>query len=69
MFEKLWQSGEVSTNCKRGDITPILKKSKKEDTGNDRSPNLTFVPSKSLEQILLETILRHMEIKEVLGDS
>jgi len=69
MFEKWWQSSEVSTDWKRGNINPIFKKVRREDQRNYMSVRVISVPSKITEQILLETTLRHTENKEETGDS
>ncbi|KFQ99160.1 hypothetical protein Y956_03681, partial [Nipponia nippon] len=66
ILEKSWQSGEVPGDWKKGNIAANFKKGRKKDPGNYRPVSLTSVPGKIMEQILLESMLRHMEDREVI---
>ena len=63
--QKLWQSGVVPGNWKKGNIIPIFKKGKKDDAGNNQPASLTSV----LGKILQEAMLRLMEGREVIWEN
>ncbi|CAM4553989.1 unnamed protein product [Caretta caretta] len=69
IFENSWRSGEVLDNWKKANVVPIFKKGKEEDPGNYRPVSLTSVPGKIMEQVLKESILKHLHERKVIRNS
>ncbi|CAM2095472.1 unnamed protein product [Caretta caretta] len=69
IFENSWRTGEVPDDWKKANVVPIFKKGKKEDPGNDRPVSLTSVPGKIMEQVLKESILKHLHERKVIRNS
>ncbi|PKU28841.1 rna-directed dna polymerase from mobile element jockey-like [Limosa lapponica baueri] len=58
--------GEVPDDWRKENVTPILKKGKKEDPGKYRPVSLTSIPEKVMEQPVPGTISRHMKDKKII---
>ncbi|CAM5153827.1 unnamed protein product [Natator depressus] len=67
IFENSWRSGEVPDDWKKA--VPIFKKGKEEDPENYRPVSLTSTPGKIMEQVLKESILKHLEERKVIRNS
>ena len=50
----------------KANVTCVFKKEKKEDPGNYRQVRLTSTPGKVMEQLIMESISRHMNDKKVV---
>ncbi|CAM5161388.1 unnamed protein product [Natator depressus] len=67
--ENLWRSGEVPDDWKKANIVTIFKKGKKENLGNYKLVILSSVPGKIIEQVLKESILKHLEERKVIRNN
>ncbi|CAM4704989.1 unnamed protein product [Lepidochelys kempii] len=69
IFENSWRSEKVPDDWTKANVVPIFKKGKKENPGNHRPVSLTSVPGKIMEQVLKESILKHLEERKVIRNS
>lgn len=58
---------KVPEERKKGDVTVVFRKDKKEDLGNYKLINLALIPGNPW-QIIMKTISEHMKDKKVIGN-
>ncbi|KAK4828723.1 hypothetical protein QYF61_000714 [Mycteria americana] len=61
--------GEVPDDQKKASVTPVFQKGKKEDLGNRRPVSLFSGHEKVVEEVILETISKHMKDRKVIRSS
>ncbi|KAJ7414297.1 hypothetical protein WISP_84896 [Willisornis vidua] len=64
-----WRSEEVPEDWKKPNVTPVFKKSKKEDLGNCQPVCFTSIPRKIMEDLIPEAISIHMDDKKEIRSS
>jgi len=69
IFELSWRLEEVPEEWMKASTTPVFKKGKKEDSGTYRPVSLTLIPGKVIEQLIRETIYRHMKDRKLIRSS
>jgi len=61
IYQQSWLTGEVPDDWRLASLTPIYKKGRKEDPGNNRPVSLTSVLGKIIEQFILSVLTTHVE--------
>ncbi|PKU45964.1 rna-directed dna polymerase from mobile element jockey- hypothetical protein [Limosa lapponica baueri] len=69
IFERSWRTGKVPENWRKANVTPVFKKSKKEDLGNYRPVSLTSITGKMMEWLVLGVISKHVEETKAIRSS
>ena len=69
IFNNSLETGEVPSDWKEANVTPIFKKGDRKLPGNYRPISLTSVVGKVLEGIIADRILDHLESNNLLLDS
>ncbi|CAM5162260.1 unnamed protein product [Natator depressus] len=69
IFEKSWKTEEIPEDWKRANIVPIYKKGNKDNPGNYRPVSLSSVLGKIMEQIIKQSICKHLEDSKVISNN
>jgi len=68
LFSASFAQGDVSTDWRHANVTPIFKKGDRSDPTNYRPISLTSVCSKLIEHILHSQIMTHLDKHRILTD-
>lgn len=66
IFERSWRTREVPENWRKANVTPAIKKGKKNDSGIHRPVSPTFTPRKVMEQLNPHVITKYVEEKNAI---
>ena len=66
IFNQSLTTGQVPSDWKCANMTPVLKKGSKKESCNYRPVSLTSVPCKILEHIIFHHIMGHLDAHHVL---
>ena len=69
IFQKSLDTGEVPSQWKHANVTPIFKKGDRHKPANYRPVSLTSIVCKLLEHIISKSIMNHLEENNILNDS
>ena len=69
IFQQSLDSGVVPTQWKHAYVSPVFKKGSKTDPKNYRPISLTSVVCKSMENIIVSQIMKHLDKYNILTDS
>ena len=69
IFNKSMASGAVPDDWRTANVTPIYKKGTKSDPGNYRPVSLTSVVCKTMESLIADRIITHIDMNSLLHNS
>ena len=66
IFQISLTTGQVPGDWKEANVAPIFKKSGKHKPSNYRPVSLICIASKIMEHIIVSTLMKHLEIQNIL---
>ena len=69
LFQKSMDNGEIPDEWRDAEVVPIFKKGSKADPANYRPVSLTVIIGKTMERIIKEEVMRHVESNGHISDA